>query len=40
MRDQNTEETLAKVEKAFEGYAEVLHERWAKQRAAKHDAQS
>ncbi|EMS20778.1 hypothetical protein NBRC10512_007630 [Rhodotorula toruloides] len=35
MRDQNTEETLAKVEKAFEEYAGVLHERWAKKREIK-----
>ncbi|BGP25074.1 hypothetical protein JCM10295v2_003994 [Rhodotorula toruloides] len=40
MREHNTEETLAKVENAFEGYAEVLHQRWAKKREAKQDLQS
>uniref|UniRef100_A0A0K3CGL9 histone deacetylase n=1 Tax=Rhodotorula toruloides TaxID=5286 RepID=A0A0K3CGL9_RHOTO len=40
MRDQNTEETLSKVEKAFEEYAGVLHERWAKKRELKQGVQS
>ncbi|BGP32533.1 hypothetical protein JCM10296v2_004314 [Rhodotorula toruloides] len=40
MRDQNTEETLSKVEKAFEEYAGVLHERWAKKREIKQSVQS